>query len=183
MMTEDFANRRVTTLWIVLLTVASMGCTVAFHCMMPFAALAALAAVHLRRVDGIVLILAAWGVNQATGFALLHYPHTTSTILWGFGIGAAAVAAVTVGGVVAMPTRSYAVRLVVAFLAGFVAYKAVLVLCSLGLGGTDISLSPTLAGKQLLREGGIALLLLAAYHALVRLGVPAAPAPRRAALA
>ena len=81
------------TLWIVLLTGASMGCTALFHCMMPFAALAALAAVHMRRGDGIALMIAAWVVNQATGFLLLGYPHDPTTIMWGLGIGAAAVAA------------------------------------------------------------------------------------------
>ena len=33
-------------------------------------------------------------VNQAIGFGLLHYPIDTNTILWGFTIGAAALAAI-----------------------------------------------------------------------------------------
>lgn len=170
-----------TTVWIVLLTVASMGCTLLFHCMMPFAALAALAAVHLRRGDGVALMLAAWGVNQATGFALLGYPHDATTILWGFGIGAAAVAGVVAGSAVAARVRGYPLQLASAFLSGFVAYKAVLALCSLGLGGTDIALSPAITATQLGREAVIAVLLLALYRALLLLGVPAAPTPRRAA--
>ena len=168
------------TLWIVLLTGASMGCTALFHCMMPFAALAALAAVHMRRGDGVALMFAAWVVNQATGFLLLDYPRDPTTIMWGLGIGAAAVAAVVAGGAAAAKVGSYPLRLVAAFVTGFVAYKAVLVLCSLGLGGTDISLSPSIAGTQIVREAMIGLLLLAAYRVLVALGVPAAPAPRHA---
>ena len=177
-MTET--RTRASTLWIVLLTVASMGCTFALHCMMPFAALAALAAVHMRRADGVVLMIAAWVVNQATGFAFGHYPHDATTILWGVAIGTGAVAAVIAGGAAQARVASYPARLSVAFAAGFLAYKLMLVVASLGLGGTDIALSMAIWGKQVLREGAIGLGLLAIYRAAVAAGLPAASAPRAA---
>ena len=47
------STRGSATLWVVLLTAASLGTTWVLACMTPFAALAALAAVHLRRRDGV----------------------------------------------------------------------------------------------------------------------------------
>uniref|UniRef100_UPI0038B28396 hypothetical protein n=1 Tax=Staphylococcus aureus TaxID=1280 RepID=UPI0038B28396 len=68
--------------------------TLALACATPFTALAALAATQLRARDGILLMIASWAVSQATGFCLLGYPHTLSTMLWGVALGMAAVAGV-----------------------------------------------------------------------------------------
>lgn len=162
------------TAWIVLLVGASMALTAWLHCLMPFSALAAVAAVHMRRGDGLALIVAAWVVNQATGYLALDYPTDPTTIAWGFGIGAAAVAAVVAAGAAAARVDGHALRLAAAFAAGFVAFKAVLLLCSFELGGTVISASPTIAAKQLLIEVPVCLALAAAYRLLVAVGVPAA---------
>ena len=51
-------------LWIGLLTGASALTTWALGCSTPFPALAALAAAHMRRQDGIGLVVVAWLASQ-----------------------------------------------------------------------------------------------------------------------
>lgn len=64
----------------------------ALACATPFAALAVVAALTMKRRDAIVTVLLAFAVNQAIGFGFLDYPRDASTIAWGAGIGVAALA-------------------------------------------------------------------------------------------
>ncbi|WP_217430317.1 hypothetical protein, partial [Sphingomonas bacterium] len=93
-MTETRNDRTAVLLWTVLLTAASTGTTVVLACMTPFAALAAIAATRMSRREGVTLMVFAWAASQAIGFGLLGYPHDATTIAWGAGLGAAAVASV-----------------------------------------------------------------------------------------
>lgn len=177
---QSAADRGASTLWIMLLTVASTVTTWALACATPFPALAALAALHMRRRDGIALALAAWVAAQAVGFGLLGYPHDPSTLGWGFGLGVAAVASAVAAHAVAgrLSHRSSIVRLGLAYSAAFVAFKAVIAMFALKLGGMAISLAPALAATQFVRNGAILFGLLALYRGLVAIGVPAASAIR-----
>lgn len=188
-MSQVMTGARATTLWIVLLTAASMTSTWALACMTPFAALAALAATHLRRRDGAALMIVTWGVSQAVGFGVLHYPHDASTIEWGGALGLAALGAVggAYAALAATRAEGLAPRLVIAFASAFVAFKAILLVADVVLGGAFAStIAPGLLAVQIPREAGITVALLVLYRGLTALGVPAAPAPRvggRAALA
>ena len=166
-----------------LLTVASTVTTWALACATPFPALAALAALHMHRRDGVALALAAWVAAQAVGFGLLGYPHDPSTLGWALGLGVAAVASAVAAHAVAgrLSHRSFVIRLGLAYGAAFVAFKAVIALFALKLGGMAISLAPALAATQFVRNGAILLGLLVLYRGLVAIGVPAAPAMRPAA--
>jgi len=174
-MTRTRVTRGASTLWIVLLTVASTATTLVLACMTPFAALAALAAIHMRRRDGIVLMLLAWLASQLTGFLLLGYPHTASTFAWGIGIAAGAVAALLGAEAVLgrLARAALPVRLGGAFVAGLLAYKAVLLVCALFLGGVAVALDPAILLRQLVRDGAILVGLYALYRSLIALGVPA----------
>lgn len=174
----SLSSNRASTLWIMLLTVATTLSTLALACMTPFASLAAVAAVHMRRRDGVLVMLSTWLVNQAIGFGLMHYGGDPSTIAWGFGIGAATVAAVLSGGAAAARVVAYPAKLAVAFVAAFVAFKAVLALCALGLGGIEETLAFRYTGPQIVREALFVVGLVALYRGLLALGVPAARAPR-----
>src|SRR4051812_29768671 len=77
------------TAWVVLLAGASVLTSFAFACATPFAALAALAALHLRRADAFGLVALAWLANQAIGYGFLHYPATWDSLAWGVMIGLA----------------------------------------------------------------------------------------------
>ncbi len=166
---------RATTTWILLLTIASTATTLVFACATPFPALAALAAVHMRRSDGVALMIAAWVASQAVGFCALGYPHDASTIAWGVAIGVAAIASVLAADAAAR--GSPAVRLVLAYVAAFVAFKLVILVESLALGGIGTALSVEIMARQFVRNGAILIGLLALYHALTAAGVPE---PRRA---
>ncbi|MDF2383508.1 hypothetical protein JMG10_18660 [Nostoc ellipsosporum NOK] len=173
---------RASTLWIMLLTLASMATSFALACTAPVAALAALAAVHMRRRDGIALALAAWGANQAVGFLFLHYPHDPKTLLWGVGLGTAAAGS-AIGAYAALArlrVRSTAARLAIAYVAAFVAGKLVTLCWAAVLGGVAITLHPGHSLDQFLRNGAILIGLYAFYHLLRALGMPA-PRQKRAA--
>lgn len=166
---------RASTLWIMLLTLASMATSFALACTAPVAALAALAAVHMRRRDGIALALAAWGANQAVGFLFLHYPHDPKTLLWGLGLGTAAAGS-AIGAYSALARLrlgSTPVRLAIAYVAAFVAGKLVTLCWATVLGGVAITLHPGYSLDQFLRNGAILIGLYAFYHLLRALGMPA----------
>jgi len=170
------------TLWILLLTVASTVTTLVLACATPFPALAALAAMHMRRTDGIALIGASWLASQVVGFGFLHYPHTAGTFGWAAAIGVGAVASVLAAGQVArsLSGRGFMVGLVAAYVAGFVAFKAAIFVASFGLGGGMAALSPGVIAAQFVRNAAILAGLLIFYRVLTGLGMPVAMAPRQA---
>ncbi|RYY42384.1 MAG: hypothetical protein EOP59_10145 [Sphingomonadales bacterium] len=179
-MTGSISSARASTLWIVLLTVASTAATFVLACAAPFSALAALAAVHMRRRDGIVLVLCVWLVGQAVGFGFLDYPHDPKTLTWALGLGTAAVGSVLAAycALGRMGGAPVAARLAVAYLAGFVGFKAVVLFWASILGGVAITLHPIYSLDQFFRNGAILIALYALYRGLVALGVPPArPAP------
>jgi len=165
------------TLWILLLTGASTVTTLALACATPFPALAALAAMHMRRRDGIALMTASWVAGQAVGYCVLGYPGDPRTIAWGVAIGIAAVAAVLAADVIAysLKRHSFSLRLMAGYVAGLFGFKAVIALASLGLGGAKLALSLPILADQFVRNGAILVVLLALYRLLVTLGLPAAP--------
>lgn len=177
-MIETSAGHRATLLWIVLLAAAAMGTTWALACMTPFAALAALAATHLRARDGLGLMLVTWGLSEVVGFGVLHYPHDPLTLAWGVALGLAALGAAG-GAYLALGTLRgghWLARLAAAFAGAFVAFKLVLIAGDVVLGGPFSStIAPSLLLVQVPREAAVTLALLALYRALVALGVPAAP--------
>jgi len=176
------SDRGASALWVSLLTAASTATTLALACATPFPALAALAAVHMRRRDGIALMLLAWGASQFVGFFLLGYPRDGSTLGWGFALGTAAVglALASYTALRALDYRSVAARLCLAYAAGFTAFKGIILLWALVLGGLHTAMAPELLAEQFVRNGAILIGLYALYRALVAVGVPAPPQPTAA---
>lgn len=173
-------TRGASTTWILLLTLASTVTTLALACATPFPALAALAAVHMRRRDGVALMVAAWVASQAVGFCVLGYPRVPSTFGWAAAMGVAAIAGVLAAGWCTdrvSPARP-ALRLSIGFVAAFVAFKLVIIVASLALGGVGIALSLDLMARLFVRNGAILVGLLALYHALTAIGMPHARAAR-----
>lgn len=170
------------TLWIMLLTAASTLTTLALACATPFPALAALAAHHMRRRDGVALMLAAWGASQAVGFGLLGYACDVETLGWGAALGLAAPVSILAAYAVMdrVDGRPAIVRLALAYVVAFVAFKAVIALFALRLGGLATTFDPGLVARQFLRNGEILIVLLLLHRGLVALGAPV-PARARAA--
>jgi hypothetical protein len=177
------SDRGASTLWVSLLTAASTVTTLALGCATPFPSLAALAAVHMRRRDGIALMLLAWAASRFVGFFLLGYPRDGSTLAWGVGLGTAAVGSALAGyaALQALQYRSVAARLSLAYAAGFTAFKGIILAFALVLGGLHTAMAPDLLAEQFVRNGAILIGLYVLYRLLVTAGVPAPPQPATAA--
>ena len=172
-MTDASRTARASTLWIMLLTLASTATTLVFACATPFPALAALAAAHMRRADGVALAVAAWVASQAVGFCVLDYPTDASTMLWGVAIGTAAVAgALAAHAAAGRVTGGEPARLAAAYVAAFAAFKLVILLWSVARGEVGTALSVEIMVRQFARNALILGALTLFYHLLVRAGVP-----------
>lgn len=177
------SDRSTSTLWVALLTAASSVTTLALGCATPFPSLAALAAVHMRRRDGLALMLLAWAVSQLAGFALLGYPRDASTLAWGVGLGTAAVgsALASYAALSSLRYRAVAARLGLAYAAGFTAFKAIILGWALVLGGVHTAMAPDLIAEQFVRNAAILAGLYALYRIFIAAGVPAPPQAASAA--
>jgi len=120
-----------------LLTAACTLASFAFACATPFAAFAVVAAAMLPLRPALLVVTAAWLVNQAIGFGFLHYPIDTNTILWGFAIGAAALVATMASmvGAALVAANHGPVALGFAFIGAYTAYELVLFAATPFLGG------------------------------------------------
>jgi hypothetical protein len=86
-------GRLVPVFCLALLVASSVLASFAFACATPFAAYAVIAAVMLPLPSALLVLSAAWLINQAIGFGALGYPHDAHTLLWGAAIGVAALLA------------------------------------------------------------------------------------------
>ncbi|MBC9031347.1 hypothetical protein IAG41_02985 [Sphingomonas sp. JC676] len=180
-MTGLVSTARASTLWIVLLTVASTLTTLIFACATPFPALAALAALHMRQRDGLILMLLSWFVSQVVGFGLLGYPRELETLAFAMDLLTAALGSALAAYAVLrrMCSAAFAMRLIASYVAAFVAFKLVALVWAFFLGGIEAAYSVEVLMRQFARNGAILLGLLALYHLLVRIGLPAAPVQAR----
>ena len=175
-MDKSLSTQGASALWIFLLTVASTLTTLAFSCATPFPALAALAALHMRRRDGLILMGLAWLASQLPAFLILAYKIKDTTAGWTLGLAVAATVS-SVGAYAALKrlgTQSLVTRLAVAYVAAFIAFKLVILGFSFWLGGTDTALDMGIVARQFVRNAAILTGLLMLYHGLVAIGVPAA---------
>lgn len=181
-MTSTIDNSKSASLWVGLLTATSAATTLALACATPFSALAAVAATRMPARAGFALMGLTWAVSQAIGFCVKDYPPDPLTLTWGFAILTAALAghAAARAGLKRVRTPYAAVQVAVAFGSAFIGYKGTLVAWSLVLGGFHTAVSPFYAARQFGREALILAGLLAVYHALVALGLPAARRVRTA---
>jgi hypothetical protein len=127
-------------LWLAFLVAASVAFTLGFACAMPFAALGAAGALTLPRRDALLLTGAAWIANQFVGFAVLGYPGTADTIVWGLVLGGVAMlttfAAQEV--VARLGERGVVTVALAGFVGAFAIYEGALFLVSATvMGGTE----------------------------------------------
>jgi hypothetical protein len=114
--------------FLVLLAIGT-ACSV-LGCELPFAGLAAAAALNLSRRSSIVVLLLIWAINQVLGFSVHAYPRTPSTFMWGVALGIATLVAFAAA-------RALRANVFAAFGGAFVVFELVLVAFSLGLGGWE----------------------------------------------
>jgi len=115
-------------LWSAGLVVIVMAGCLAAGCLEPLVAVAVVAAGSLPLGRAVLLTLAAWLAGQAIGFGLHDYPRDPRTIAWGFGLGAAALAALAgaVPVLAATAGKPAWLRAGLAFVAAFVANQLVI---------------------------------------------------------
>lgn len=121
--TATTSDKAGTSLWIAVIAALTVVGSFALACVAPLAAVAALAALTLRRTEGLILVVTAWIFNQAVGFVLLSYPHTADTYAWGAAIGVASVLGYFAATVAVARTGSNLLGSIAAFVAAFVVYQ------------------------------------------------------------
>jgi hypothetical protein len=148
-----------------------------FACITPFVAFAVAAGYTLSARAAVLTVMAIWLVNQAIGFAVLGYPWTVDTILWGFAIGAAALlAAVLACATLRLGLRNNVSAIGAAFVLAFGAYEGALFLVTFALGEED-AFTPAIVGHVALLNLGWTVGLVGTYEILRYSG--AIPAERR----
>jgi hypothetical protein len=148
-----------------------------FACITPFVAFAVVAGYALSARGALLTVTAIWLANQAIGFAVLSYPWTIDTILWGFAIGAAALlAAVLACKTLRFGLRNNVTAIGAAFVLAFAAYEGGLFLVTFALGGQD-AFTPSIVAHVALLNLGWTVGLVGTYEILRYSG--AIPAVRR----
>jgi hypothetical protein len=161
----------------VVLVVISAVSSWEFACITPFVAFAVAGGYALSAAAAVLTVAAIWLANQAIGFAVLGYPWTVDTILWGFAIGAAALLAAAVAcATLRFGLRNNVTAIGAAFVLAFAAYEGGLFLVTFALGGQD-AFTPAIVGHVALLNLGWTVGLVGTYEILRYSG--AIPAERR----
>src|SRR6516225_8725378 len=162
----------------VMLVVISAVSSWEFACITPFVAFAVAAGYALSARVAVLTVMAIWLVNQAIGFAVLGYPWTVDTILWGFAIGAAALLAAAVAcATLRFGLRNNVTAIGAAFVLAFAAYEGGLFLVTFALGGQD-AFTPAIVGHVALLNLGWTVGLVGTYEILRYSGAITAERPR-----
>jgi hypothetical protein len=168
-------------LWIGLLAAASVGFSLAFACAMPFAALGALAALHMDRRDALTVTGIAWLANQLVGYGILLYPPTANSFAWGVAILVAALLAALAAEMAGRRLRSngWPAMVAVAFAGAFAVYELALVAIATLLGDGYAAFAPMVVARILAINAAALVGLLVLHRMGVAVGVAAAIAGPR----
>jgi hypothetical protein len=137
----------------VLVVISAVG-SWEFACITPFVAFAVVAGYALSPRMALLTVAAVWLANQAIGFAVLGYPWTVDTILWGFAIGAVALFATALAAaVLRLGIGNDIAAIGATFVVAFAAYEGGLFLATFGLGGEGAFTMAIVAHVALLNLG------------------------------
>jgi hypothetical protein len=127
--------------WPLSLALSTVVGSLLLACVFPFASFAALAALTMTPRRGVMLVTAAWALNQATGFFLMSFPWEAQAVGHGIAILAATLAATTVARLVVDNVRgALALRAGAALLSAFVVHQVLLrAYASVGGGSENFS--------------------------------------------
>jgi hypothetical protein len=167
-------NREVRACWQVVVVAVSAAMSVTFACIAPFPALAALASRTLSARAATVTLLAAVLANQAVGFCVLGYPRTLETAIWGPVLALGTLTAFVVARRIAQP--------VLAVVAAFGAYEAVLAITSLVWQHSLADFSLAILGQVAFGNAVGLVVLGIAYLLMVAIERAAAPDGAEAAV-
>ena len=180
--TAATSDKAGTSLWIALIAALTVVGSYALACVAPLAAVAALAALTLRRTEGLILVVTAWIFNQIVGFLLLSYPHTPDTYAWGAAIGVASVLGYFAATAVVARTGSSLLAAVVTFAVAFAGYQLGLYAFGIATSYAGDSFSLAIVGEVLAINAVAFAGFLALHRAAVALSL-VKPVQHGAALA
>lgn len=160
-------------LWVGLMTLASTVTTLALACATPFPALAAVAALYVRRQEGIILMLAAWAVSQGVGYCMLGYEMTGENGVWAVTMALAAIAALLGADGVAgrLAGARSTLRLVAAYGTAFALFKLVVLVGAFLLDSGWAAFAPDIMARQFVRYAMILAGLLVLQNLIDRSGL------------
>jgi len=124
--------------WPPTFAVAAVVGSLAAGCMMPFVAIAVVAAGTLDLRRGIIAVNATWAANQIIGFGLLGYPVNAPTIGSGIALCVSALIAFAVTRRVLAGSLPTVTGFAAAGLLSFAAYEIALYAMAHLFGGTDM---------------------------------------------
>jgi hypothetical protein len=149
-----------------------------FACITPFAAFAVAAGYALSVRVALFTVVSIWLANQTVGFAVLGYPWTIDTILWGIAIGAAALLATGLAcATLRLGIRNTVVAIGTAFVVALGAYEGSLFLVTFALGGRD-AFTPAIVDHVALLNLGWTAALVGTYEILGYTGAISGARPR-----
>ena len=136
-----------------------------FACATPFAALATVAALKLRRREAAGVVGLVWLINQAAGFGMLDYPWTWACAAWGIAIGlSCGLAGVSAWALASEKPTPLAVSL--PFVAAFAMFESGLYVAGYALPGSDGAFSGSVILHVFLINA-VSLSALMAVHPMV----------------
>ncbi len=147
---NDLKNERWPAVWSAALAATTLSGTVLIGCMMPFAAIATIAALALPRRTGLGVVAACWLGNQMIGFGLLGFPRDAAT--FGAGLSLLGSSLLAYALVQRIGARKGIAGALTAFGAAFVVYEAALFAYALVWG--DIAMfAPQIVALIALNDG------------------------------
>jgi hypothetical protein len=157
-------------LWTVLIVTSGICLSTFFACATPFAALATVGALNLRRRDAIVVVGLIWLANQAIGYGFLGYPWTWDSAAWGLAIGVSAYLAIFAAlGLSTARPAPLAVSL--PFVAAFAAFESGLYIAGFVLPGAEGAFSAAVVGHIFLINAATICGLMIAYQLAMTSGL------------
>ncbi|MBB5707982.1 hypothetical protein [Sphingopyxis panaciterrulae] len=170
-------------MWVGTMAGVSTIASLLLACATPFPSLAALAATHVSRRDGLILMFVAWFAAQA----VILITHGMGSMAWPFALATAAVASLLSADAVArsMRSQSPAARMSASYAAAFIGFKLGILAWVALLDHGWSAFSGEVLLRQFVRYGAIFAGLLAVQVLLARagfgLGMPAnEPKPQAA---
>jgi hypothetical protein len=124
--------------WPLALAVTTVAGSLVASCLMPFVAIAVMAAATLPLRSAFLTVIAAWAANQVIGFTLLGFPATASAVGSGLSLLAVSLAAVPVARAIVEPRTWSIVRIGAAFVVSAAVYEVLLYGYALVAGTTDM---------------------------------------------
>jgi hypothetical protein len=112
--------------WPLALAVTTVAGSLVASCLMPFVAIAVMAAATLPLRSALLTVLAAWAANQLIGFSLLGFPMDAFSLRAGASLLIASLVALLTARVVVKPQTWSILRIGAAFLVGVTIYETLL---------------------------------------------------------